>query len=68
MLHDPGITVGTVEWRSTAVDIQISQKAALTSGSRITTRTFGAGKGGDVQLTADTVTMEGGSEDLHWGF
>ena len=54
-------TVGTVDGASTAVDIQISQQAALTSGSRITARTFAAGKGGDVQFTADTVTMEGRS-------
>ena len=54
-------TFGAVNGASTAVDIQISQKAALTSGSSINTRTFGAGKGGGVQLTADTVTMEGNS-------
>ena len=40
------ITSGAVNGASTAVDIQISQKAALTSGSSINTRTFGAGKRG----------------------
>ena len=51
-------TVGTVDGASKAVDIQVSQDAALTTGSAIFTLTFGPGGGGDVQLTADTMTME----------
>ena len=56
-----GNTVGAVDGERAAVDIQVSQKATLTNGSSINTITSGAGKGGDVQLTADTVTMENGA-------
>ena len=55
------VTSGAVNGTSTAVDIQVSQQVALTNGSSITTATFGSGRGGDVQLTADTVTMENGA-------
>ena len=51
-------TVGAVDGARTAVDIQVSQDAALTNGSSIVTLTSGLGRGGDVQLTADTLTME----------
>jgi large exoprotein involved in heme utilization and adhesion len=51
-------TVGAVDSERTAVDIQVSQKVELTNGSAIYTLTFGPGRGGDVQLTAGTLTME----------
>lgn len=54
-------TVGTVDGASTAVDIRVSQGVALTTGSAIFTLTSGPGGGGNVQLNADTVTMEGNS-------
>jgi filamentous hemagglutinin family protein len=54
-------TVGAVDGASTAVDIQVSQDVALTTGSAIFTLSSGPGGGGDVQLTADTVTMESNS-------
>jgi large exoprotein involved in heme utilization and adhesion len=54
-------TMGAVDGERAAVDIQVSQKATLINGSIINTITSGAGKGGDVQLTADTVTMENGA-------
>jgi filamentous hemagglutinin family protein len=50
-------TVGVVDGASTAVDIQVSGNVALNNGSAIYTLTFGTGSGGDVQLTADTLTM-----------
>ena len=52
------ITWGRVDGASTAVDIQVSHDVALIKGSTITTLTFGPGRGGDVQLTARTLTME----------
>lgn len=51
-------TMGAVDGARTAVDIQVSEDVALTEGSTITTFTFGSGRGGDVQLTADTMTIE----------
>jgi filamentous hemagglutinin family protein len=54
-------TVGAVDGARTAVDIQVSQNATLTNGSNINTITSGAGKGGDVQFTADQVAMENGA-------
>ncbi len=51
-------TWGQVDGASKAVDIQVSQDVALTQGSAISTLTFGPGRGGDVQLTARTMTME----------
>ena len=59
---DPGqLPGGAVDGASTAVDIQVSQDVTLTNGSTITTVTSGPGSGGDVQLTARTLTMENGS-------
>ena len=52
-------TLGAVDGASKAVDIQVSQDVALTTGSSIATLAFGSGGGGDVLLTADTVMMEG---------
>ena len=52
------ITWGAVDGARTAVDIQASQKVELTNSSFITTATFGPGRGGDVQLTAGTLTLE----------
>ena len=54
-------TVGTVDGERTAVDIQVSQEVALSNGSAIATLTSGSGRGGDVQLTAATLTMENAS-------
>ena len=54
-------TVGAVDGARIAVDIQVSQKATLTNGSNINTITSGAGKGGDVQFTADQVAVENGA-------
>ncbi len=51
-------TMGAVDGAPTAVDIQVSQDVVLTNNSFISTSTSGPGKGGDVQLTADTLTME----------
>ena len=55
------ITWGAVDGASTAVDIQVSQDVALTNGSTISTVTSGSGRGGDVQLTAPTLTIENDS-------
>ena len=57
-------TVGAVDGASTAVDIQVSQDVALTNGSTIVTLTFGPGRGGDVQLTARTLTLENASQSI----
>jgi large exoprotein involved in heme utilization and adhesion len=51
-------TVGAVDGTRTAVDIQVSQDLMLANSSNITTFTSGSGRGGDVQLTAGTLTME----------
>jgi filamentous hemagglutinin family protein len=51
-------TMGAVDGANTAVDIQVSQKVALTNGSTIATFTVGPRGGGDVQLAAGTLTME----------
>ena len=55
------ITHGAVDGERAAVDIQVSQTVALTNGSTIATLTVGSGRGGDVQLTAPTLTMEDAS-------
>jgi len=57
-------TVGTVDGARTAVDIQVSQDVALTNGSKIVTFTFGAGRGGDVQLAAPSLTIENAPESI----
>jgi filamentous hemagglutinin family protein len=58
------VTWGAVNGLSKAVDIQVSQNVALTDGSIISTLTFGSGKGGDVQLTAPTLTIENAFESI----
>jgi filamentous hemagglutinin family protein len=58
------ITWGTVDGLSTAVDIQVSEKVALSSINAIATLTFGSGRGGDVQLTAPTLTIENARESI----
>jgi filamentous hemagglutinin family protein len=58
------ITWGAVNGLSTAVDIQVSQKVALTNASTIATLTFGSGRGGDVQLTAPTLTIENAPQSI----
>ena len=57
-------TWGAVDGASKAVDIQVSQKVELTNGSAIYTFTFGPGNGGEVQLTARTLTMENSASIL----
>jgi large exoprotein involved in heme utilization and adhesion len=56
-------TVGPVpvDVAHTAVDIQVSQDVALTNGALILTQTSGPGRGGDADITADSLTLENGS-------
>ena len=58
------ITWGAVNGLSPAVDIQVSQTVALTNASTIVTVTFGSGRGGDVQLTAPTLTIENAPQSI----
>jgi filamentous hemagglutinin family protein len=58
------ITWGTVDGERAAVDIQVSEKVALTDASTIATLTFGLGRGGDVQLTAPTLTIENAPQSI----
>lgn len=58
------ITWGAVNGLSTAVDIQVSQSVALANASTITTATFGSGRGGDVRLTAPTLTIENARQSI----
>jgi filamentous hemagglutinin family protein len=58
------ITWGAVNGLSTAVDIQVSQKVALANASTIATATFGSGRGGDVRLTAPTLTIENSPQSI----
>jgi filamentous hemagglutinin family protein len=58
------ITWGTVDGERAAVDIQVSQDVALTNASTIATLTFGSGRGGDVQLTAPTLTIENAPQSI----
>ena len=58
------ITRGAVDGARTAVDIQASRKVEITKASAIRTVTFGSGKGGDVRLTADTLTIENAPESI----
>jgi filamentous hemagglutinin family protein len=59
------ITWGTVDGERAAVDIQVSETVALTnSSSAITTATFGSGRGGDVRLTAPTLTLENSLQSI----
>jgi filamentous hemagglutinin family protein len=55
-------TVGAMDGASTAVDVEVSQDVTLTSGSTITTGTSGLGRGGDVHITANSITLENASE------
>ena len=57
-------TRGAVDGARTAVDIQASQKVELTNNASIKTITFGSGRGGDVQLTAPTLTIENAPESI----
>ena len=50
-------TVGTVDGASTAVDIQVSQDVALSSGAMISVATSGSGRGGDVMMVAGNVHL-----------
>ena len=66
VMHDSTIlamTVGAVDGANTAVDIQVSQGVTLTNGS-IQTITSGTGKGGDVQLTTRTLTIENAPQSI----
>ncbi|HSL04500.1 MAG TPA: filamentous hemagglutinin N-terminal domain-containing protein, partial [Nitrospiraceae bacterium] len=54
-------TVGAVDGARTAVDIQVSHDVALSNGSNIVTKASGSGRGGDVHVTADSLTLENGS-------
>ena len=54
-------TVGAVDGASTAVDVQVSHDVALSNGAAIITTTSGPGRGGDVHMTADSLTLENGS-------
>ena len=58
------ITWGTVDGERAAVDIQVSQKVELTEASTIATLTFGSGRGGDVLLTAPTLTIENALQSI----
>ncbi|MGQ0557086.1 MAG: two-partner secretion domain-containing protein [Nitrospiraceae bacterium] len=58
------ITWGAANGLSTAVDIQVSQKIALANASTIATATFGSGRGGDVRLTAPTLTIENSPQSI----
>ena len=55
------ITVGPVDGARTAVDIQVSQDVALSQGTLIFTGTSGLGRGGDMHITANSLTLENGS-------
>ena len=57
-------TVGSVDGEPAAVDIQASQTVALTNASAIATLTFGSGRGGDVLLTAPTLTIENALQSI----
>lgn len=57
-------TVGSVDGERTAVDIQVSQKVEFTNASAIATLTFGTGRGGDVLLTAPSLTIENAPESI----
>ena len=57
-------TVGSVDGEPAAVDIQASQTVALTNASAIATLTFGSGRGGDVLLTAPTLTIENAPQSI----
>jgi filamentous hemagglutinin family protein len=57
-----GNTVGSVDGAPTAVDVKVSQDVALTNGSAISTLTSGLGRGGDVHITANSLTLENASE------
>ena len=59
------ITLGSVNGLRTAVDIQVSEKVVLTNTtSGIFTATFGSGRGGDVLLTAPTLTIENAPQSI----
>ena len=59
------ITWGAVNGLSTAVDIQVSQTVALTNSTNaIVTATFGSGRGGDIRLTAPTLTIENSPQSI----
>ena len=58
------ITWGAVEAKRAAVDIQVSQKVALTEASTIATLTFGSGRGGNVELTAPVLTIENALQSI----
>jgi filamentous hemagglutinin family protein len=55
------ITRGAVDGARTAVDIRVSDNVTLTNGAVIATQTSGAGRGGDVHMTADRLTLENSS-------
>ncbi len=57
-------TVGSVDGEPAAVDIQVSQTVALANASAIATLTFGSGRGGDVRLTAPTLTIENAPQSI----
>ncbi|MBH0200504.1 MAG: filamentous hemagglutinin N-terminal domain-containing protein [Nitrospira sp.] len=52
-------TVGSADGVSTAVELHVLQDAVLSNSASISTQTSGAGRGGDVQITAGTMTLDG---------
>ena len=50
-------TVGAVDGERTAVDIQVSQDVALSTGAQIVVGTTGSGQGGDVKIEAENVRL-----------
>jgi len=52
-------TVGAVDGALTAVDVEVSQDVTLSNGASIFVATSGSGRAGDVQVTADTIGLDG---------
>jgi len=54
-----GNTLSSVDGAPIAVDVQVSQDVTLTNGAGISVATSGAGRAGDVQLTAEGLGLDG---------
>ena len=54
-------TIGPTDGADTAVELHVGQDVTLTNEAVISTQTFGRGRGGDVQITAGTLTLSNAS-------
>ncbi len=62
VVDDSKILANTVNGNSEGIDIELTEAMRVTNGSSFEARTSGPGKGGDVDIQAKEILLEGGSK------